>query len=179
MSAEAMSKAFRALKAEVLRDDFSAQEWSCFKHGWDAAMKFMASPRIPAPDVSEPVKAGEFRQRSVGKMPDCPNCGSNTQVWDTSSRANLQPELRCHRAGCGRCHVTLPAAPDPLQRQYYVPTPVHPGQDALAERFAGDLPPVKWSERDLEAMHRAAEAGNPTPKEHSPHGLVAFYTDAP
>mgnify|MGYP005609201849 FL=1 len=68
---------------------------------------------------------------------------------------------------------------DPLQRQYYVPTPVHPGQDALAERYVGDLPKIKWSDRDLEALHRAAEAGNLPPKDHNPHGLVAFYTDAP
>ena len=103
MSAEAMSKAFLALKAEVLRDDFSNQEWSCFKRGWEAAMKFMASPRMPCP------------------------------------------------------HPT-----DPLQRQYYVPPPT-----------------IKWSEEENEILRRAAEAGNPTPKEHNPHGLVAFYTDAP
>lgn len=95
-------------------------DFMAFALGWSAAMKFMASPRIPC------------------------------------------------------LHPT-----DPLQRQYYVPTPVHPGRDDLGKRFAGDLPPVKWSERDLEVMYRAAEAGSLPPKEHNPHGLVAFYTDAP
>ena len=46
-----MSKAFLDLKAEVLADDFTVREWFCFKHGFEAAMKFMSSPRVPAPST--------------------------------------------------------------------------------------------------------------------------------
>lgn len=68
---------------------------------------------------------------------------------------------------------------DPLQRQYYVPTPVHKEPDPVAERFTGwKAPKIHWSEEELAILQQAAEAGNP-PKEHNPHGLVAFYTDAP
>ena len=45
------------------------EESDAFDYGWRAAMRFMAQPRIPALDVSEPVKAGEHRERSAGKMP--------------------------------------------------------------------------------------------------------------
>ena len=99
MSSKAMENALAEYRAAVPPLSWSAAGPHGFRAGWEAAMKFMASPRIPA-----------------------------------------QQEYNCPPGG-------IPLPPE-------------------------ELPKIKWSEKDLETMHRAGE-------EHNPHGLVAFYTDAP
>ena len=144
MSREALREALWGYKPGY---KLTVEEQMALEYGWNAAMKFMAPPRIPC------------------------------------------------------LHPT-----DPLQRQYYVPTPVHPGQDALAQRFVhvdcpecggtgmieaspppspetiafikscmGPDPDPPRFEADPDRPGHLRRAG----EEHNPHGLVAFYTDAP
>jgi hypothetical protein len=80
-------------------------DFMAFALGWSAAMKFMASPRIPA-----------------------------------------QPEYNCPPGG-------IPLPPEPARL---------PDGELL---YGAELP---------EYLRQF-----PLPKEHNPHGLVAFYTDAP
>lgn len=186
MSEAARQNAFWSYKPGY---KLTPEESDAFDYGWRSAMRFMAQPRIPALDVSEPVKAGEHRERSAGKMPVCPNCGSNTQVWRTNT-LTATGVFWCHRLGC-ECVVP---GPDTTLTS----TPVHKEPDQVAERYAADEPPVTWTEADHETMRRICEeygrdlevASECTFVEdpsrpgflrrcHNPHGLVAFYTDAP
>lgn len=178
MSEAARQNAFWSYKPGY---KLTPEESDAFDYGWRSAMRFMAQPRIPALDVSEPVKAGEHRERSSGKMPVCPNCGSNTQVWRTNT-LTATGVFRCHRLGC-ECVVP---GPDTT----LTPTPVHKEPDQVAERYVGDLPeyncppggiPLMPETPDPDALCFAEDPSRPgfLRRCHNPHGLVAFYTDAP
>ncbi len=179
------------------------EEQMALEYGWNAAMNFMASPRIPAPAVPKPLPITEHSLHAPPKVSVPVAFG--LLDWAESILCNAKPMDHCSqeewdgiiRSWRDQKHgIEQPPKPalhptDPHQRQYYVPP--------LA---------IKWSEEEKEILRRAAEAGSPPlvieyphlvgsmdpagpqffeDAEHpgmmrkgfNPHGLVAFYTDAP
>lgn len=185
MSREAMENALRLYEDSRPMHSVLPQARDGFREGWAAAMRFTAQPRIPAPDVSEPVKPGEFRERNVGQMPVCPKCGSSSQVWKTNHPTSGRPLLWCNRAGCC-CEVPEPRIPA------LTPTPIQPEPNPVAQRFVEDEKrpeyncppggiPLEPEIPDPDALRFAEDPSRPgfLRRCHNPHGLVAFYTDAP
>ena len=138
---------------------------------------------------------GKIRNRNRPRAPSMAETVAFGEGFDAAMKFMAPPRIPC-------LHPT-----DPLQRQYYVPTPVHPGRDALAQRFVhvdcpecggtGSIDSGGFDQQDrpinvgCPLCHgkpvtadqvRAAgwvSANEQPPKVDNPHGLVAFYTDAP
>lgn len=170
MSEAARQNAFWSYKPGY---KLTPEESDAFDYGWRSAMRFMAQPRIPAPSIA-PAKITEHSAHQPPRVSVPVAFG--LLDWAESILCNAKPMDHCSqeewdgiiKSWRDQKHgIEKPPKPclhptDPLQRQYYVPTPA-----------------INWSKEEMEILRLAAEAGNQKPKEHNPHGLVAFYTDAP
>lgn len=182
-------------------------EKSAFRAGWNAAMRFMAQPRMPGltPTPIQP-EPNPIAQRFVGET-------KGIAFIDWRGHTTTVPVTHLDPDEIAQRFVEDPQQPKeyncppggiPLEPEIPGPdttltsTPVHKEPDPVAERYVGDEPPVTWTEADRETMRRICEeygrdievASECTFVEdpsrpgflrrcHNPHGLVAFYTDAP